>query len=130
MTRVRIIYQIGPSTFTGKVALMQVTKVCAGWGYKTLPLTGRPFWRTVQELVTRTRANGHDLGRFLIYREPRKVKAKHSAYKQMLRTIFAGGDRLQRARVPARPTPAHPKRNKPRSRTVKLLEQELTQQEF
>jgi hypothetical protein len=126
MTRVRIIYQIGPSTFTGKMALNQVSKVCAGYGYKVIPMPGQPLWRAVKDIVAITQKAGHDFGRFLVYREPRRIKVQRSPYKQMLRTMF-GRNRLQPARTPARTTPAHATPNKLRSRTVKLLEQELMQ---
>lgn len=126
MTRIRIIYQIGPSTFTGKMALNQITNVCASYGYKPVLMPGQPLWKVVKDVVAMTQKAGYDFGRFLVYREPRHTKTSRSPYKQMLRTVF-GRNRLQPARTPTRPTPTHATTNKLRSRTVKLLEQELMQ---
>jgi hypothetical protein len=129
MTRVRIIYQIGPSTFTGKLALNQVIKVCASYGYKAVPMPGQPLWKIVKELVTLTQKAGYDIGRFMVYRESRHVKLQRSPYKQMLRTLFGRAKLQPPAQRINTQAQAHPKLNKLRSRTVKLLEQELMLQD-
>lgn len=131
MSKTRIIWKQGVNTiFPGASALAQLRAIAKA-NYIELPLLTGPRWKYAVELERKLRA-ARLLGnnsQLLIYREPRKTRAKNSRYRQMMNTLFGivarpTPPRGGRGDVRPRPT-AHPPKPKRPSRTVNLLEQEL-----